>query len=119
MNEEKTVDKFFYTNDWGYVVIPKENETHDDFCTRVFKMEELRKTLVKMDREDKELTEEVKTAVDGKSSSEATGSPQSVLNGEKVVCPQCGGEMQERDGKYGKFYGCKSYPNCKGIIKVN
>lgn len=29
-------------------------------------------------------------------------------------CPRCGGEMVLRKGKYGKFWGCKSYPKCKG-----
>lgn len=29
------------------------------------------------------------------------------------VCPQCGGKLVERHGKYGSFYGCSNYPNCK------
>jgi len=33
-------------------------------------------------------------------------------------CPQCRGPMTEREGKYGKFFGCNAYPNCKGIIKI-
>lgn len=31
-----------------------------------------------------------------------------------VKCPNCGGEMISRSGKYGVFWGCKSFPNCKG-----
>jgi len=27
-------------------------------------------------------------------------------------CPQCGGILVEREGKFGKFYGCSNYPNC-------
>ena len=34
------------------------------------------------------------------------------------VCPQCGGEMAERKGAYGQFYGCKGYPQCKGTLQV-
>lgn len=29
------------------------------------------------------------------------------------ICPQCGGNLVIRDGKYGRFYGCSNYPNCK------
>lgn len=33
-----------------------------------------------------------------------------------MKCKLCGnGEMQERDGKYGKFLGCSLYPECKSI----
>ena len=28
-------------------------------------------------------------------------------------CPQCGGTLTLRQGKYGKFYGCSNYPRCK------
>lgn len=33
------------------------------------------------------------------------------------ICPRCGGTLVERKGKYGKFYGCSNYPNCKFTIK--
>jgi len=29
------------------------------------------------------------------------------------ICPRCGGTIIERKGKYGRFYGCSNYPNCK------
>lgn len=38
---------------------------------------------------------------------------------EDVVCPKCGCPMIERQGKYGKFYGCSTYPKCKGIVSIN
>ena len=28
-------------------------------------------------------------------------------------CPKCGGQLVERNGKYGKFLGCSNYPRCK------
>lgn len=31
----------------------------------------------------------------------------------KETCPRCGGMLAERDGKFGKFLGCKNYPKCK------
>ena len=28
-------------------------------------------------------------------------------------CPKCGGQLVERNGKYGVFIGCSNYPKCK------
>ncbi|MFP4350261.1 MAG: DUF2726 domain-containing protein [Desulfococcaceae bacterium] len=41
----------------------------------------------------------------------------------KVLCPQCGGEMEKRKAKRGKFagqyfWGCSNYPVCKGVVKI-
>lgn len=33
------------------------------------------------------------------------------------ICPRCGGVLVLRIGKYGSFYGCSNYPNCKFILK--
>jgi ssDNA-binding Zn-finger/Zn-ribbon topoisomerase 1 len=33
---------------------------------------------------------------------------------EDVKCPECGGPMVSRNGKYGVFWGCKKYPDCAG-----
>ena len=33
------------------------------------------------------------------------------------ICPRCGGKLVLRHGKYGQFYGCENYPNCKFIKK--
>ena len=32
---------------------------------------------------------------------------------EEVLCPDCNGEMISRKGKYGVFWGCKRYPDCR------
>ncbi|MGE5344005.1 MAG: PD-(D/E)XK nuclease family protein [Candidatus Omnitrophota bacterium] len=29
------------------------------------------------------------------------------------ACPLCGGQLQERKGKFGAFLGCRNYPRCK------
>lgn len=31
----------------------------------------------------------------------------------KGICPQCGGRLLRRKGKYGEFYGCSNYPYCR------
>lgn len=28
------------------------------------------------------------------------------------LCPKCGGELQKRSGKFGRFWGCSNYPDC-------
>jgi len=33
------------------------------------------------------------------------------------ICPECGGDLVVRTGKYGKFVSCSNYPNCKYIKK--
>jgi ssDNA-binding Zn-finger/Zn-ribbon topoisomerase 1 len=33
---------------------------------------------------------------------------------ENIKCPDCNGPMVPRDGKFGKFWGCMSFPLCKG-----
>lgn len=29
------------------------------------------------------------------------------------VCPRCGGELVQREGRYGAFMGCSNYPRCR------
>ncbi len=36
---------------------------------------------------------------------------------ENVMCPICGAETKQRAGKFGTFFGCVRYPECKGIVK--
>ena len=35
------------------------------------------------------------------------------------LCPKCGNNMVEKEGKYGKFLGCSGYPDCKTILPIN
>lgn len=28
-------------------------------------------------------------------------------------CPECGGSLILRNGKYGQFYGCENFPKCR------
>lgn len=37
---------------------------------------------------------------------------------EGTVCPYCGAELVKRNGKYGAFYGCTTYPKCKFIRNI-
>ena len=31
-----------------------------------------------------------------------------------IKCPDCGSPMVKRNGRYGEFYGCSTYPKCRG-----
>ena len=37
---------------------------------------------------------------------------------EDIPCPECGKGTIRREGRYGPFYGCQDYPQCKGIVNV-
>ncbi|AEE15602.1 NERD domain-containing protein [Treponema brennaborense] len=39
------------------------------------------------------------------------------LKKESLICPRCNSELKLREGKYGKFYGCSNYPNCRFTMK--
>lgn len=32
---------------------------------------------------------------------------------EEELCPRCGGQLIERNGRFGPFYGCGNYPRCR------
>lgn len=34
------------------------------------------------------------------------------------VCPRCGGQLVERNDRYGKFMGCSNYPKCRYVQKM-
>jgi len=38
-------------------------------------------------------------------------------NGVKI-CPECGDVMLTREGKYGEFWGCNSYPECQNTLQI-
>jgi len=42
-----------------------------------------------------------------------------VLGDSEEKCPECGGPMIVKLGKYGKFLSCKKFPECKGIKGLN
>lgn len=37
---------------------------------------------------------------------------------ESPPCPTCGCNMKRRSGKFGEFWGCLDYPNCKGVVNI-
>ena len=41
------------------------------------------------------------------------------FNLDKAICPDCGGTLVKRNGKFGEFYGCSNYPKCKYTKKIS
>ncbi len=39
-------------------------------------------------------------------------------NLEKIICDKCGGEMDLKIGRFGKYIACNNYPNCKNIKSI-
>lgn len=35
-----------------------------------------------------------------------------------TICPECGGKLKTKSGKYGMFYGCSNYPKCKYTRRI-
>jgi DNA topoisomerase I len=47
------------------------------------------------------------------------GKPALDESGEAVPCPICGSEMIERWSRFGKFFGCTKFPDCKGTVPLD
>ena len=56
------------------------------------------------------------TAQDQKGKPVERGKGQTV-EAEQKCCPDCNKPMRLRDGKFGKFWGCTGYPECKTTVK--
>ena len=57
---------------------------------------------------------------DGKQDSESSAvSSETSADGEEIpACEHCGKGMVLKSGRFGKFYGCSGYPECKNIRKI-
>jgi DNA topoisomerase I len=47
-----------------------------------------------------------------------SGSGEAAAEEEVPTCPECGKPMQLRRSRFGAFWGCTGYPECKGIKKI-
>lgn len=39
-------------------------------------------------------------------------------SGEAPSCPKCSGLMKYRTGRFGSFWGCTGFPDCRGIVNL-
>jgi len=64
----------------------------------------------------------VNKATHGKIKEEHTSKVKNIVKVKEIkeanlICPRCNSELVLRHGKYGGFYGCSNYPNCKYTLK--
>lgn len=60
------------------------------------------------------------TAAQGQSDTENGNEKSQTVNVEEVPpCELCGREMALKKGRFGAFYGCTGYPECKNIRKID
>jgi len=59
------------------------------------------------------------SAVSGQQSAENGGDGQTTTETEVPPCELCGREMALKKGRFGSFYGCTGYPECKNIRKID
>src|SRR6185503_2159850 len=55
-------------------------------------------------------------AADGENSGDASGNGEAE---EPEACELCGKQMQLKRGRFGPFYGCSGYPECRNIRKIS
>lgn len=55
-------------------------------------------------------------AADGSASTDASGNAEAE---EPEACELCGKQMQLKRGRFGPFYGCSGYPDCRNIRKIS
>jgi DNA topoisomerase-1 len=67
-----------------------------------------------IDKEYKSLMENIK-----KADREVKKEDVVILGKSDEKCPECGGEMVVRIGRYGKFLSCARFPECKGMRDLN
>ena len=72
--------------------------------------EEIYRTLLAANVEDREARKQhvqsVKRNIQRRDNAVASGK-----------CPKCGGKLVLRNGRYGRFYGCSNYPQCKYVYR--
>ena len=102
------VDRSLPVMYWWNVVpyIKRHKETH---LTET-QADEIYNTLLSANITDKAARKQHVTSVKHNQARRNTA----VANGK---CPRCGGNLVLRNGRYGRFYGCSNYPNCKYILK--
>lgn len=118
----KVLDKKYKINS---VVVMVQNNAQRIGCKNVVNLRDLKKYL-KNYNDGTKLTIEEMDEIYNKLSNAASkisnkehvkNIQQTQLDLQNGICPRCGGQLVERNGKYGYFIGCSNYPKCKFILK--
>lgn len=66
-------------------------------------MDDLEKRLTALLKTEEKAEEHIKTV-------------KAIQNGER--CPRCGAELVRREGKWGSFLGCSTFPKCRYTVNI-
>lgn len=94
--------------DQDVIILRKLKRVIKKYKTQIFTQEQMDDIILKIELaivDDKEAKKKHKNIVQ----TNIKRKNQAIANG---ICPQCGGRLVLRDGRYGKFYGCSNYPKC-------
>lgn len=103
------------------VVVMVQNNADKVNCKNVVNLDDLKQYLKEFDDGTKYTIEEMDEIYNTLQKAHTKMSNKEHLNNIKQtqnelksgICPRCGNKLVERNGQYGKFYGCSNYPSCK------
>lgn len=107
----KTVDKYLVPTDLGIKLVHFLKKNFPSIV-EVTSRAEMEKTLDLIAKGKKNYIEDLRSFYDNLEKEIKKISPN---DGQEKICPNCGKPMQLRKGKYGLFFGCTGYPECKTI----
>ncbi len=120
----KIIGKNYHINS---VVVMVQNNADRIDCSNVINLNDLKDYLknyndgtnLSVDEMDEIYNKFLSSRADLTNKEHVKNVKQSQKNLRQGICPRCGGKLVERNGKYGKFYGCSNYPKCKFTLKIN
>lgn len=80
-----------------------------DKLKEVFSIKDINETINKEEKPVEEQTQ----PIENENKKPVEEKVQEINVQELVLCPRCNSELVLRKGKYGQFYGCKAYPECR------
>ena len=115
---------------YGIIVFPKGTELNVNTTRKVTTWDQLYHTIVRYDEVVMDSDTVAKysaligeanvTDPDARQSHVAKARQNKVRRNEMVAdgkCPRCGSPLVQREGGFGRFWGCSNYPKCKYILK--
>lgn len=77
-------------------------------CKKILKVNEAKKML-----NEQNFNETAKNEANSATNNTVNNAP---IDKNQVICDKCGAVMVLKNGRYGEFYACPNYPQCKNIV---
>ena len=106
------------------VVVMVQNNANKIKCSNVVNLDDLKSylnhfndgTIYTIDQMDEIYNKLINAHTEMSNNEHVTNIIQTQQELQQGICPRCGGTLVEREGKYGKFYGCSNYPKCRFVL---